>query len=598
MSAHVRIRRLNLRVLARSAPWATREELARVGERARSELLAGLERMLADALSGLADGAHLGTIDVEVPAAPRRAHGALSIAHTLLDARLDAALGCGVKRSVQRQRDERAVRTLPEPGGLCTEKELQQPRESARVHAGAAQALLALLLAWHDEGRLAARLALLSPELVRGWLQTCSEFTTAGAAAELRSNAAADLTFDEKAAARALPYHELAPHTAADQLLTLVTQLADDTSPPRSPTELSARAAGAVAGERDAAKTSPAQGSSAHHGEPARVPSTRSPASLTLAPRARHKRPPPVPTLVIERERARLPARAALETVLPFLLLGPLSRSAWLDTAIALLAVRSAAPHAHALGFALALKGLPATGPLSAELLRVAAYAAGVPEPVAPRALLNAERALGPQLAALDVTLSDALARGHDPQRPLFVWQTALGLALIDPEGLFPLAIGTPSELALVARAVGVPLRVDAHAQSRALELEGTGLAYERCPMDGERLLRALGSPRTVSAEASVPALERSATLAAALALGEIAWRLCARAPFAWADPDPCLALERFGDLAGTMIVASREVTVRLPLGPRARDLEAAGLLADVDEVPWLGGRRLCFGIG
>ena len=71
---------------------------------------------------------------------------------------------------------------------------------------------------------------------------------------------------------------------------------------------------------------------------------------------------------------------------------------------------------------------------------------------------------------------------------------------------------------------------------------------------------------------------------------------------FAGGDPNgsapstkALLALERFNDLDGRVRFDKENVTVRLPLGKRYFDLEKHGLLSDVPDVPWLGGRTVRF---
>lgn len=78
------------------------------------------------------------------------------------------------------------------------------------------------------------------------------------------------------------------------------------------------------------------------------------------------------------------------------------------------------------------------------------------------------------------------------------------------------------------------------------------------------------------------------------MSLSTIAWEL-------WREREPTdslLALERFGDLEGTVRFDAATVRVRLPLGKRFRDLERAGLLEDVPQVPWLDGRTVVFSGG
>ena len=57
----------------------------------------------------------------------------------------------------------------------------------------------------------------------------------------------------------------------------------------------------------------------------------------------------------------------------------------------------------------------------------------------------------------------------------------------------------------------------------------------------------------------------------------------------------PLLALERFEDLTGRVGFEERTVRVHLPLGQRFFDLRDSGLLENLDGVPWLGGRVVCF---
>ena len=80
-------------------------------------------------------------------------------------------------------------------------------------------------------------------------------------------------------------------------------------------------------------------------------------------------------------------------------------------------------------------------------------------------------------------------------------------------------------------------------------------------------------------------ALDRSLALAAAAALGDLAWTL-------WREREPTspeLALLRFRDLSAQVRFLERSVSVRLPLGPRQRDLERHGFLGEC-HVPWLAG--------
>ncbi|MDW6066225.1 hypothetical protein SAZ11_61190 [Streptomyces sp. FXJ1.4098] len=107
-------------------------------------------------------------------------------------------------------------------------------------------------------------------------------------------------------------------------------------------------------------------------------------------------------------------------------------------------------------------------------------------------------------------------------------------------------------------------------------------------------LVAALVIERRAAPLAPDGGLERTGTLAAALGLATIAWTL-------WRDretPDPLLALTRFADLEATVRYEPAAVRVRVPMGRRHADLLRGGLLADVPDVVWLGGRTLTFSAG
>ncbi|WP_228053712.1 hypothetical protein [Streptomyces antimycoticus] len=107
-------------------------------------------------------------------------------------------------------------------------------------------------------------------------------------------------------------------------------------------------------------------------------------------------------------------------------------------------------------------------------------------------------------------------------------------------------------------------------------------------------LVTALVTERRAVPLAQDGGLERTVTLAAALGLSTIAWTL-------WREcetPDPLLALDRFADLEATVRFEAAAVRVRVPMGRRHADLLRGGLLADVPDVAWLGGRTLTFSAG
>src|SRR5262249_22921139 len=107
-------------------------------------------------------------------------------------------------------------------------------------------------------------------------------------------------------------------------------------------------------------------------------------------------------------------------------------------------------------------------------------------------------------------------------------------------------------------------------------------------------LWRELAIARPAVAVSPNTALDRSLTLAAAVALGTIAWTL-------WRARElvaPHLTLARFRDLDARVRFTRDVVRVHLPLGRRYLDLHAHGLLDDVPDVPWFDGRVLQFSGG
>jgi hypothetical protein len=88
--------------------------------------------------------------------------------------------------------------------------------------------------------------------------------------------------------------------------------------------------------------------------------------------------------------------------------------------------------------------------------------------------------------------------------------------------------------------------------------------------------------------------LDRSVSLAAAVASGIIAWELSRKGR----SIGPQKVIPRYCDLDARVRFDSAEVVVRLPLGRRHQELGEAGLLAPVSGVSWLGGRRVEFSGG
>jgi hypothetical protein len=338
-------------------------------------------------------------------------------------------------------------------------------------------------------------------------------------------------------------------------------------------------------------------------------------------------------------------SEVAVASALPFLLLGPLTRLGYMPTLNAVLEAADLLPHMHVFATALAYKVLapPERGwqRHPSTVLAAASFAA-LAAPVSEPALAAFAQHVSPHLSPLDAVLTETLTTGHNSQQPLLLYRTAPteGLLLVDVEGIFPIAWADgpepfwllltrcPGSLLLVPQATADPLLLsqlhgaqwrfvtDApatrHEHWRALRHPPSGRwwtndtstpasqlikAAQLLADSAEEtaiLWHALAVQRPLIASAPHSAFDRSLTLAAALALGTIAWTL-------WRDREPVaphLALTRFCDLDARVRFSRDAVRVCLPLGRRYLDLHAHGLLEDVPDVPWFDGRVLQFSGG
>ncbi|WP_374984573.1 hypothetical protein [Streptomyces fradiae] len=391
----------------------------------------------------------------------------------------------------------------------------------------------------------------------------------------------------------------------------------------------SARAPGGTGDEGPAACAPP--------GPPAAHPAAADRDEPVRPDRAEQDRPatrPPAP-------RAAAPAahpatgEVRVWSALPFLLTGPLARVGYLDAVAPALAGARLADDAPLFAAALAYKVLGATGRgwrRDERDSEAAAAFAGLAPPVPEEALTRFADTARPALPVLDGVLALAVCRGHDPADPLLLTGAGGGLLLVDAQGVFPVAWtagaagllphwrssgrppvlvcegplppGTLGELdaAHVPFLTGVrPLRGEPAVRlpwrtplwtGAARPLADPALAAS-LPGHTARtadLVSALAERRAVPL-ARRPALEHTVALAALLGLSTLAWTL-------WRDretPDPLLALGRFADLEATVRYEPGAVRVRVPLGRRHADLLRGGLLTDVPDVPWLGGRPLTF---
>jgi hypothetical protein len=330
-----------------------------------------------------------------------------------------------------------------------------------------------------------------------------------------------------------------------------------------------------------------------------------------------------------------------LESALPFLLLGPLHQIGYLDAIPAALDGAGLADSAHLLATALAYTVLGPVGRgrrrTPSDQIAAAAFA-GLPEPASAPALVNLARQAEPALAVLNAVLARSLAAGHTPGQPLLFTAVPAsnggGLVLADGEGVFPIvwvdqpgpvvdawrasssplvlvgsSAATPDTLTALARA-GIrfvvrvpptrrepwrrlaPYRLWTNDEGSAVQqLASQALTLPSSIDRLDEVIRELAGERPAVLLTAGALLTRGLTLAAAVSLGTIAWRL-------WKDresPDPVLALQRFGNLSARVRIEAERVHVRLPLGRRQADLREHGFLADIADVPWLAGRVVEF---
>ena len=364
--------------------------------------------------------------------------------------------------------------------------------------------------------------------------------------------------------------------------------------------------------------------------------------------------PPAAPQEPAAADMARVPpnrkASAQFDikvaSALPFLMLGPLSRTDYLLTLSAVFEAAQLLPELPCFAIALARKVLapPQRGWFrSADAVTAATAFAGRMEPPPDAQIAELARHIAPQVSPLDAVVANVLTEGHTRGRALLLQAAPsndqAGWTLYDEEGLFPIAWAERIERLyprLAALGSGLLLVPEAAISDDLLDhLDDAGFRFvtdappargqswralhkgplrawsndreaspgpltsaaERLESAGttsQALWRALTVERPGLPFGSEPNLERSLALAAALALGTIAWTL-------WREREtvtPLLALQRFADLDARVSYRPDRVQVHLPLGRRFMDLKQGGLLEDISDVPWFGGRPLRFAQG
>jgi hypothetical protein len=363
------------------------------------------------------------------------------------------------------------------------------------------------------------------------------------------------------------------------------------------------------------------------------------PPDAVLRPAPRHVQPPlSAPEVLYDCE-------VSVASALPFLLLAPLTRFGYLQTLTAVLEAADLLPQMRSFATALAYKVLepPERGwqRHPTAVLAAASFAALAVTDSEP-ALAAFAQHMSAYLSPLDAVLTETLMTGHNPLQPLLLYRTepAPGLLVVDVEGLFPIAWAEGLEpllpmltrcqdsLLLIPQAAASPQLLgqlhraqarfvtDApptrHEPWRPVRHPRSGRWWTNDPMTpASQLVKAaqlladtaeetaslwhgLAVQRPTVGGSPNSALDRSLTLAAATALGTIAWTL-------WREREPVvphLTLARFRDLDARVRFSRDAVRVRLPLGRRYLDLYEHGLLEDVPDVLWFDGRVLQFSGG
>ncbi|HWS89090.1 MAG TPA: hypothetical protein VN282_19115 [Pyrinomonadaceae bacterium] len=639
--ADVHIHRCTLRVVRRRG-WSWGADPRRLLRAATAALPSLLERKLAELLPD--------DEEIEI-AAPVRLTVPLSLSELLalaqeptsraaatggpeyerVAARLARAVELALPTKARSDEETRGGVEVPPPrdAGVGAEGEGVEAFEEGRGR------LLRLLLAWRARGELEMHLATLDEVALEVWYKALLETPSAPAAQRLPAEAVK--RFVSELAQRLRPRARDLASTLRLKIVAVVEAVECLQVPPAdaalrealeeafAPPEAQAEGSGAAV-ETDEAPHADARAESR--------PPTPAPARKPHAPARTRLAPAP-----------RAESEVEVSSALPFLLLGPLARVGYWEALAGALEAADLAEEAELFAAALAYKVLapPERGwRRTPDDERAAAAFAGLEAPPAGAALAEFARKAAGHLAPLDSVVTHALVKGHSPGRPVLLWRAPDGggrerLALFDTEGLFLLACADdfaslrPAANHFVEEHLLVPQASADPSLLAELDAGGFGFITDAVPSRGERWreLRRANAERwyTNSSDARTPALVRSAaelgraaeeaellwralfveraslapardtrleqslTLAAALALGTIAWTLWRGREFA----TPLLAVERFGDLGARVRFTERHVRVRLPLGRRRSDLEAAGLLSDVGGVPWFGGRSVEF---
>ncbi len=517
--------------------------------------------------------------------------------------------------------------------------EAGQPVEFAKAEAPppGLQTILQPLLHWAETGNLARVVSRLEPELAESWLRRLSPFAglAAGRKTASRETEAAVRRHTERLTAGGIRLER------NQRMLILVAEVFRELHVLPSFEDLPSDAGMGV----DEMEALPAGRTreETRTGEPdAGAHEHQRMEGTAEAPELRARRPE-----AAQQPAPRLGEEIAVSSAVPWLLLGPLHKTGYLDTLRVALELADLRDTAGYFAAVLALK--VAQPPRLAwqhtpETETMAAAFAGLPRPVSKPGMGDFARKIAPSLPVLDADLAESVLGGRRAGSPLLLhaWPDSADgrFLLLDPEGLFPAgyfaevnrisdllpedsdcrmvvpaSLATPGFLASLHSAgmffltLGPPVRGEAWPRiatpgfnhwwtNGAVRLNGAERSalrdYDHVVPRAEEMIAELALRRRALPLSDGSPLESSAMLAAGVALGTIAWTLWRKLE----STDPLLALARFEDLSARIRFGRRSVQVVLPLGKRHRDLYENDLLGGVPDVPWLDGRAVEFSGG
>lgn len=554
----IRIRHCHVRVL-RHGGWSWGADPRQLMNHVTRRLPLWLAQALAEQLADAPPGATIPTLRVRVPVrlgelyslpeAPDSGN-AVEVTHAVLQ-RARACLGAALRAALPPASEPAAREPAHTPG----------PSEADGISP---TPVIDVLCAWHADGSLTRILGVADAVALLAWSETV--LAELGTAARLRAVPQTSLRSLAAEAARLAAACACAVDQVAcrDALLAVIERLAT-------------RDAGARARQGNGDDSVPVP-------EGREAPLPEEPGAPGLLPASRNTLP-----------RARAPARPpslgpiAVPSVLPFVVTGVLSRLGYLDALRAALACARLDDQADCFAAALTCKLTPPPRrgwdrePATARLI-----AAMCGQEEAPSGMRMAQflRILSPVCAPLDVSLR---SRRRDLPCGVFadevepdLW-AAMDLVAAQPLGWFT----TRDELPTLCKQLDdSPLWFASRATQPEL-VEARDMLAE---MHSELIVR---RPLVITArDQRRTTAEYSIALAAGTALGVLAETLWGK----HGETQPLLALQRLGDLSGTVSIEDRRVRVRPALGRRFLDLNENGLLRDIARVPWWPGRTVEFG--